>query len=128
MLNVLTEERPLSKSAVAKSCCPAHNSVMFARNACGKCDHCLCNLKETTIDVNYSNPNIETQHEDAHDCIEVFFFFLDKYITEHLSFCFDSEIQHPVNRRPCMLHCGLAGKALQHDMSVWKKQGSMFMR
>lgn len=68
-------------------------------------------------------PNMKT-----HMIALMLFFFLDKYITEHMSFCFDSEIQHPVNRRPCMLHCGLAGKALQHEMSVWKRQGSMFMR
>lgn len=35
-------------------------------------------------------------------------------ITEHVEPCFDSEIQHPVNRGPCMLHCGLAGKAQRH--------------
>lgn len=76
MLIMLTEERPLSESAIAKLCCPAHNSVMFARDAHGKCDHRLCNLKETTIDVNCLNPNIGT-----HGCIEVVW---DKYIAECL--------------------------------------------
>lgn len=32
--------------------------------------------------------------------------------------CLDSEIQHPINGKPCMLHCALAGKDLQYEMSV----------